>query len=189
MDQIPPLITTALPDGSGPPAAQCASTHCKHFSGTAGGIPIWLSNCKTCWSRYDPWRPHPTTYRTQRIHYEMAWCQNIMPYQCILMLIFPLDNFQKIMNLKYQWYIRQHYSSGRAGAHSDGTIASPTTTTISVSDYISRESLSHMWTNSIQQRTDSPDSPEKNQKTVCRCVSLSLVQNHRQTIRSTFRLN
>ena len=30
-------------------------------------------NYKTCWSRSDPWRPHPPTHRTQRIHYETSW--------------------------------------------------------------------------------------------------------------------
>ena len=59
------LITTTLPDGSGPPAGQCALTHHtaqeqleEHNKDPQcwlglqiPQIPIWSSICKTCWSR------------------------------------------------------------------------------------------------------------------------------------------
>ena len=75
-------------------------------------IPIRSSIGKMCWSISDPLRPDPPTYRTQRIHYKMPWCQTPQDFlRCLKSMSWQVRAVLNALCLKFSYtLLAKHYS-------------------------------------------------------------------------------
>ena len=76
-----PLWTKSTPHGNGTPQ----KLH-RNVSRRTPQIPIWSSFCGTSWNKFDAWKPHPQTYRIQRID-NKSQCLELMDTPRDLMIV------------------------------------------------------------------------------------------------------